>query len=527
MSEQTVNDLTRGLLQTLAEAMRAAPPAACWIIGFSGGTDSLALLELCRMLPGHPPLLAAHLHHGIRGAEADADEAFCRAHCLTHNIAYVAGHADVPQLARDTGENLEQAARRARQRFFCGHANQALPPQAQSQPRAGAPTVTASGALLLLAHHRDDQIETLLMRLLRGCGWRGLRGIPATGTIAQEGVRLPLIRPLLHVARTELWEFVRRCGLHPREDNSNADLRFTRNRLRLRVLPALRENDPHLDRRLLAAAERAAEVEAYIQQQAARLSLQRTDHTVRITPRNLSSSTLSAHTGDSAKPQGIAGTNGTATEQADKAGWRRAVEDAAAMLAGAELGRLRKRQMQALDGLIQETMQGKSDTGGSVMLCGGLVLRRQGAGLLLHRTGNGEVVRPHTVVLADGLAALRCGITHADEWGSLSARLVRLPGLVPETDHPWVAYLRPEALRFPLSLRMPHIGERLRGPGRSPDKRVSEILKDRKIPREQRQSLRILADAEGIVWLPGVFPAGRSACIDLAGEAVRVEISPK
>ncbi len=405
--------MNAGELQSyFAQRMAGAPRAARWIVGFSGGTDSLALLELCRTLPGHPPLLAAHLNHGIRGAEAERDEDFCRDYCLRHDVPFCSRRVDVPALARARRENLEDAARRARYDFFRSLADASgeggAADTAAGQGAAAAADCEKLRPLLLLAHHRDDQIETILMRLLRGCGWRGLCGIPAAG-----GGRL--FRPLLGVARADLDEFMARSGLRPCEDSSNTDISYTRNRLRHGVLPVLRGMFADLELRLLGAAGLAELVEEYTRRETEKLECRRQDGGIRIQKRDPA--------GDVAE-----------------CGWRRAVEEAAALLAEPEQGRLRKAQAAALTGLLAG--------GGAQMLCGGLQLRREGEGLFLRgRSGAGPEKMP--LLLAAGPEELRGDLLFEDAFCRLTVRLVRLGGDIPDRDNPWVEYIDPQRTSSP------------------------------------------------------------------------------
>ncbi|MDE3153997.1 MAG: tRNA lysidine(34) synthetase TilS [Acidobacteriota bacterium] len=196
-----------------------APRGASVVAALSGGSDSVALVELLRDLSAAGELRLAglaHFHHGLRGEAADADERFCAAVAARVGVPIEIGHGDVARLARDERLSLEDAARRARYAFL---------------ERARA----ALGAdLVAVGHTRDDQAETFLLRILRGAGTRGLRAIqPRAGRV---------IRPLLDCRRDDLRRFLANRGLTYCEDQSNADLRHPRNRLRHAVLPALRRD---------------------------------------------------------------------------------------------------------------------------------------------------------------------------------------------------------------------------------------------------------------------------------------------
>ncbi|MFO0981712.1 MAG: tRNA lysidine(34) synthetase TilS [Planctomycetota bacterium] len=212
-----------------------APGAA--LVGVSGGADSVALLRL--LVSGASPwpqLAVAHVNHGWRGAEADGDEAFVRA---------LAAELALPFLARRvrTVDRREAAARQER-----------LVAWREMARACGATTI-------VLAHTRDDQIETVALRLLRGSGVRGLRALLPVRQLPVAGGRgLLVARPLLATRRSELRAYLARLGQPFREDASNQDLRYARNALRHGVLPCWRERHAGLDHELLAIAAAADRV---------------------------------------------------------------------------------------------------------------------------------------------------------------------------------------------------------------------------------------------------------------------------
>lgn len=190
------------------------------LVALSGGADSVALLKvLCDARDqGILNVTAAHFEHGIRGAESIDDARFCRELCDRLRVMFIPGHADVPEIARRTGEGLETCARNLRHRFLeqtCG---------------------MLGCDLIALAHHMDDQAETVLMHILRGSGPEG-----ACGMRRLSG---RLYRPLLDVRKSDIIAFLEAEGLTWHEDSTNQISDNPRNALRLSAIPALEEIYP-------------------------------------------------------------------------------------------------------------------------------------------------------------------------------------------------------------------------------------------------------------------------------------------
>ncbi|HDQ34785.1 MAG TPA: tRNA lysidine(34) synthetase TilS, partial [Chloroflexi bacterium] len=218
------------------------------VVGVSGGPDSVALLHLLHRLAEQQDfaLHVAHLHHGIRGAEADADADFVAAFARQLALPCTIERVDLPALAAAEGLALEEAARRVRYAFF-----------ARLAQRLEAPVIA-------VGHNADDQAETVLMHLLRGAGLSGLRGmLPATPLCDYRLLPLSdplpssllLIRPLLATPRAAIKAYCATYNLETRFDRSNLDTTFFRNRLRHEVLPYLAELNPGIATRLQHLAE--------------------------------------------------------------------------------------------------------------------------------------------------------------------------------------------------------------------------------------------------------------------------------
>ena len=189
------------------------------LLGLSGGRDSVALLHLL-LAAGHRDLVVCHLNHGLRGRESDADAAFVRSMAEKHGLACELAKTNVKAQAKKKKLSIETAAREARHAFF-----------KRMSRKHGTSDV-------LLAHHADDQAETILGNVLRGCGLEGLAGMRLV-TDLDNGLRF--LRPLLQVRRSEIDAYVAAQCLAYREDSSNASAEHRRNRLRHEALPILGE----------------------------------------------------------------------------------------------------------------------------------------------------------------------------------------------------------------------------------------------------------------------------------------------
>lgn len=199
-------------------ALRSIAPSGGVLVALSGGADSVCLLDLflrAKARGDFPyPVAAAHLNHALRGAESDRDEAFCRSFCEHRGVSLVSEKMDVGAFAKRENLGTEEAARKVRYEFLA-RALDSLP----------------GIAYIATAHNKEDFCETMLLNLVRGSGLSGLRSIPK-----QRG---EIIRPLLTVGRAEILAHNKQNGLSFVTDSTNADTAYSRNRVRLRVLPEL------------------------------------------------------------------------------------------------------------------------------------------------------------------------------------------------------------------------------------------------------------------------------------------------
>jgi tRNA(Ile)-lysidine synthase len=223
------------------------------LAGVSGGADSVAMLIVLHELREKISfeLSACHLNHQLRGAEADADENYVRGLCEKLQIPLYAEKQNVRSIRETLGGTLEEVARQVRYDFFERaayhfHANK-----------------------IALAHHRDDQCETVVFNLLRGSSFHGLRGIPVSRELKPHS-DIKIIRPMLGVSKSTIEQFLRERKINWQEDHTNAQLCADRNIIRHQILPMLEKTSPALREHLLTLANQAGEIETILVDRAKR-----------------------------------------------------------------------------------------------------------------------------------------------------------------------------------------------------------------------------------------------------------------
>ena len=233
-------------LNISSRLMRNFPPDARYLIGVSGGRDSIALLHWLVNL-GYDRLIVCHLNHQLRGQSSDADARFVQKLAAKYQVGFELGAANVRALARKKKMSLETAAREARYSFFS---------KAAKRRRCHK---------IFLAHHADDLVETFLLNLIRGAGLTGLGGMRDVSSRQIHGVDLTILRPLLSIWRSDIDKYVRECHLRFREDATNKNLAPTRNRIRNRIIPYLEKIlDRNIRQNLWRTATIAAEEENWL-----------------------------------------------------------------------------------------------------------------------------------------------------------------------------------------------------------------------------------------------------------------------
>lgn len=397
------------------------------LVALSGGADSVALL--CMLADRREALgltlCAAHVDHCIRGNEGHADAAYCRSLCERLKIPFCIETIDVPGIARESGEGIETAARRLRY-------------DALRHIKA-----ETNSDWIVLAHHMNDQAETVLMHLLRGCGPDGIGGM--------EMLSGDLYRPLLGTPKSVLENWLREKNIPWRTDSTNFEICTPRNALRLHGLPALEESYPAAAAAIARYAE-AAQCENRLMERL----------TADFLRENLD--------------RGAYGTRIRHPESADEAVLRRAIR----AICGSDLPHDRLAELISLC----KRLRGKLEISGR---------------LCAERTPTALYFLPKRLELPEPLPLPECGVVRFGNLGSLEI----LPTeAIPIRDDPRRQVLRIDALRGAV-LRTRRDGDRIHPLG-SGEKLLSDYLTDRKIDRPLRDLLPLVAVGSRILWAVGV-----------------------
>ena len=434
------------------------------LVAVSGGADSVALLYLLHSM-GNLDLLVAHLNHGLRGEESDGDELFVRRLAADLGLPVFAERADVRALAADGRLSLEDAGRRARYAFF------------------GRIAAEHGAVSVALAHHADDQAETVLMRLLRGAGGTGLAGMSPRSAGRY-------VRPLLCVTRAEIESYLRERRLHFRVDSSNASNEFLRNRIRNQLLPLLAGYNPAVFERLTATAEIVAADEELL----AALTDQALN---RLARQSAGSVTL-----------------GTGPLRTELKGLRMRLYRRAIVLVKGDLAHISFRHLQDLDRLLFSPKPNAR-----ISLPDGITARRSYGELEILRDGPLDEAEWKDPILVPGPGEYLLpggGRLTVSMGGELP------PGLGLGR---WQAGFDIASVPFPWLVRAFCPGDRMVPLGMTGEKKVKDIFIDAKVPLTARRRIPLVLCGGNLIWVAGLRVSELTRIKDstTATVAVRVE----
>jgi tRNA(Ile)-lysidine synthase len=455
------------MLERFREHLRASgliADAASVLVGYSGGADSTCLLHLLHQVG--VDVAAGHLHHGQR-AEAEKELKLCEAFCVELDIPFVSGHADVPLMAQELKIGLEEAGREARYNFL----------------RNAAFRLNCD--LVATGHTRSDLIETVLLNLTRGCGLHGLVGIPEK--------RDNIIRPLLPFSREETRQYCEAHGFWYHDDPANADVSFSRARVRHRVIRELRSINPAFDQSVERMVGIVSEEDRFLNGMAA-AALEQCELALNGSLRFLTLDVEVAFVRDrlSALPPVL---------------FKRGLRLAAEVLGG------------GLDfGQTEALVEGvRSAEKGSVTAEEGRVVAEWSPDHIHLRQLAPEVTFRQSMTCP--------GETISDEFGwSLSA--VISPEPYRSRREGLDATLDPSKVTGQLYFRTAQPGDQMQPLGFSGHRKLSALLSDAKLSKAARGRLPIICDMVGPIWAPGICLDARVAADATAGNVLLLRFGP-
>lgn len=395
------------------------------LVGVSGGVDSMALLNALMTLETLAlDIYVVHVHHGIRGETADRDLNFVKSFCEVNHLVFEEKRVDVPALSKEWDTSIEDAGRRARYKIF------------------SELTLKYAIDAVALAHHRDDVVETFLMNLFRGAGIDGLTSI--------DYVREPnIIRPLLDISKNEIYQYCRDRDIQFIQDESNEETAYLRNRIRLELLPYLRDFfDYQVDDKILATVMRFKEDKVFWSDHISKLietRVKKTKSGFVIEDKVLETLTM-----------------------AEK---RLVIRE----LTKHALGELKDLNQSQVDQII-----GLDRTGTKVDLKAPIFWTKLSNGLALDTYGSREEDIPN----------LRIRKVRIEEYAHFSKDLSEIG-------------VDADKIVGKIYLRHRLQGDRFFPYGNSGSKKLKDFMIDLKIPRHIRDSVWLVCDDEKIIWIPG------------------------
>ena len=421
------------------------------IVAVSGGPDSMALLHyLIHEKDLQLKIEAAHVDHLLRGAESADDLAFVEKYCHEHQLRCHTASLNVQEKMKDSGIGLQEAAREVRYDFLRNVMKE------------------ADATALVLGHHADDQIETVLFRLVRGSTMKGRAGIQAK-RIFGNGF---LVRPFLAITKEEIEQYCEHHNIPVRVDPSNEKDDYTRNRFRHHIIPLLKQENPALHEQVIRFTEEVAEDESYLEEAAQKrlkeLVIEKNDHFYKI----------------------------------DQEKWCAEAPPLQRRLIHLILNYLYAKVPTSLSSAhtiaIKKLFEQKHPSG-ELHLPQGLIVTRSYSTVIFHFASLSIQQDSYYFRLNSGQTL---NLPHG-------AKISAVDGIVEDGDTSIdICRFDSRNVQWPLTVRSRQDGDRIELEGLSGSKKIKKVFIDEKIPFDQRSRWPIVADASGrVLWIPGLRTA--------------------
>jgi tRNA(Ile)-lysidine synthase len=434
-------------LLSITSFLQQHPPAGAYLLAVSGGMDSVALCALAH--EEGLDFAIAHCNFGLRGEESDRDEAFVRGLGTQYGVEVFVKRFDTAAVASESRRSVQETARSLRYEWF----------DELRQERGFAWT--------LLAHHANDNIETLLMNFFRGTGLDGLTGIP-------EAAHSHCLRPMLRFTRSQIEAYVREKGLKWVEDSSNASDKYTRNYFRNNLLPQIKEVYPRVEENLLNNVQRFRQTQKLYRQMLDKLKAKMVRK-----------------------------------------------EGAEARVSVLEL--MKYKDTSLIYEIIRDYGFGEKQVAEVIRLSsseGGRFIENEGWQIIRH--GRWFIIAPKKeAATAIAIADADTPVTFAG--GKLSFRL--LPASPPDPNlPPTKAWLDASQITFPLVLRKWKQGDYFYPLGLRKKKKLARFFIDQKLPRNRKEEIWVLESNKKIVWVIGLRIDDRFKLTEKTKEKMEVEV---
>ncbi|MFH1459515.1 MAG: tRNA lysidine(34) synthetase TilS [Candidatus Omnitrophota bacterium] len=421
------------------------------LICVSGGPDSVFLLNMLMALEKEFKLnlSIAHINHNLRTKESDKDELFVRKLSKIYNIPVYVQSVDTKKFAKTEKMSLEDAARKLRYDFFLKVCNE-------------------NGIKrIITAHTKDDQAETILMRILRGAGIKGLCGISFKGDFCGKS----LIRPLLEINKKDILKYLKVNKIKYRIDKSNLRTDFFRNKVRLKILPELEKNNPQLKNNLFNLSQNAKEIEAYIQNETAQIFKKITQREKKV---------IILNKNKYLKLESVL----------CKAILRKIIEN----LTG-DLKSIDFKHIQILDDFIK----GDIVCGKSIDLPRGIKAEKQRLNIIIRlakHKKNKKIKKTYKLSLNKKVVIKELGVSLC---AGIVAKRVNL-----KKHAKFIEYFDLAKMKFPLLIRTRQSGDRFYPLGLSGSKKLKKFFTDQKINDDQKDLIPLIVSGGKIAWVGGM-----------------------